>query len=216
VSADDTLYIGFDFETSGVNVKEHAPIQVGLAIGTVKPVVFSSLIGGWNWLDSPWTEDIPAGAYMHWDNEAAEVHGISKESLLGVDSPGKVDGWASLWLSQKSHNTYLNQRIAVGWNVAGFDFPFAKRWLPETAGLLSYRTVDLNAVVFYISETTDWEYAKLKAYVKEIAADRISKDSQCLYSEENWHDAGYDALSGLYVWEELQTIGRQGIAAWTV
>ena len=100
----------------------------------------------------------------------------------------------------------------VGWNVAGFDRRFLRRQLPLLNGVFSYRTLDLNAVVFAMTEAgmhaptgRAWTYDRLKRDVKTHAADYART---ILGYEEAWHAAGYDALCSLLAYERLRSLLR--------
>lgn len=198
------MFFGLDFETSGTNPEEHAPIQVGVA---TLSEVFVRDIGKWNWHDDPWTSDTFASHRLaKWDPEAEAIHGITKERLKGAMSSYVVDGQTADWV--RDLGSHRAGRIAVGWNVASFDFAFLRKWLPETASEMSYRSVDLNAVVFHITHTTEWKYNDLKDHVKGLAAHRIQDLGIYADNRPLWHDAGYDAIASLLAWEELKAITR--------
>lgn len=204
-------YIGLDFETSGLDDKVHAPIQLGIA-HRMRPT-FMRYIGGWNWADRPWTEDLPTkGAdkwLWQWDNDAAEVHRINRNVLTCAEDARAIDRAAQRWLTENVGSSPA-KTIAVGWNIASFDFRFLSKHMPITASSISYRSVDLNALVFGIieSDTIDhygdlYTYNGLKEEVKTIA-------SQAIYSRlglsERPHDAGWDALAAIYEFDALKDI----------
>lgn len=194
--------IGLDFETSGSDINDGAvPIQLGLAvINEDEPYsgfqVTSLLIGGWQW-----------GKDATWSEEAEEVHRISKADLEGIEPARIIDIRLAHWLVRTARATGQRMwNIPVGWNVAGFDMPFVRKYLPTVGSLLSYRTVDLNALVFALSQGHVSEFKRIKAQVKVGAADYLST----MGIEGQWHDAGYDAAASLAAYHELTGLIHDG------
>ena len=201
------MFIGLDFETSGSDSTRHAPIQVGLAIPGED--VFVRDIGGWNWHNGPWTDDLPAGYLVEWSEEAFDVHRIPKDRLRSAPSVGMVDVWTAEWVNRHAGDVPRPWRNIVGWNVAGFDLAFLRRWMPETLGSLSYRTVDLNAVLFAIVGEDRDAYYEVKKAAKDYAADRIAETDE--FDGDQWHDAGYDAVAALHSLDFLSAYTRGGL-----
>lgn len=202
-------FIGLDLETSGTSHEVSAPIEVGIAVDT--GMSFGRLIGGWNWKDQPWTEDVdPGGALYEWSTEAQGVHGIDRDDLDGEPDAIETDEEATRWLKDVLPWQEPKGIIAVGWNVAAFDFPFVRKHLPRLASSMSYRSVDLNAIVFAITQAglpdqngEPWDYYGLKSYVKGMAAEACRDQG---WDEEAWHSAEYDALASLYAFFILQEV----------
>lgn len=198
-------FIGLDFETSGLLAEHHAPIQLGMA--SEDGGHFDFLIGGWNWSDRPWTEDIVGGTLRDWNDDSAEIHGIGRDSLRGAPTPELVDNLAAFWI--RDHFGYNPRKnFAVGWNTASFDFVFLRKWFPKTTAVLSYRSVDLNAIVFGIVEAglrdpwgQRWTYDSLKTWAKDRAAHDLWEATG---RDRNEHDAAYDAAHALHAFKNLQ------------
>lgn len=99
--------------------------------------------------------------------------------------------------------------IPVGWNVAGFDWPFVERDFPQVASEFAYRTVDLNAIVFNLSEAREEPYDEIKGAAKDYGAACMKDlESPGLTNVATWHDAGYDATASLFSWEYLRSLSR--------
>lgn len=195
-------FIGLDFETSGTNHDRHAPIQIGLA--TPDGTVYSSLIGGWSWAD----RGLVLPKEYEWDERAAEIHNISRLDLDYAGSAEMVDTFAAGFIHEHYADVRPTRLHAVGWNIAAFDFPFLRKHLLLTSKAISYRSVDLNALVFGMTQAklSDrngdvWGYQRLKSSVKDRAAHRVWEETG---QEPSWHDAGYDAITALYAFEALQ------------
>jgi len=183
-------YIGLDFETSGTDPWGDAvPIQIGIASHSLD-ADYDSLIGGWDWNEITWSE------------ESEKIHGITKDRLASADPVWKVDILAAARLIEYGDLRSRMFNVAVGWNVAGFDRQFVTRWMPNLNRLLSYRTVDLNALVFALVQS-EREYADVKRASKEYAAEKISDGG-------DWHDAYFDAIAALYSFEYLRGLGFKG------
>lgn len=103
---------------------------------------------------------------------------------------------------------YKKRFIPVGWNVAGFDMPYIKREMPELAQMFHYRSVDLGAVCYTLSEVFKpagiWDYKDLKESSKLHAEAEFQKYFPD--REGTWHDAGYDAMASLFSWDFLKGI----------
>ena len=209
------MFLGLDFETSGADIDDGAvPIQVGIAsfpFGDAE--VFVRDIGSWNWTDEPWVDDHVGGRLATWSEDAYDVHRIPRERLRAAPSAGLVDVWAAAEVERIAGNVPRPWRNVVGWNVAGFDLAFAKRFMPETMKKLSYRTVDLNAIVFSIAGDSVGDYHDVKKEAKDYAAAEVAATG--LFDGDQWHDAGYDALAALYAFEYLHnTYTRPRLEEW--
>ena len=90
----------------------------------------------------------------------------------------------------------------VGFNVAGFDMPYVKQYMPTLMSLFTRRSVDLNAVCYSMSEYGKASYDRIKRDAKRHAAEQIGGDS--------WHNAEFDALAALYAFKYLREAMRDG------
>lgn len=188
-------YIGLDFESSGTDPwGKHVPIQLGMAIQLPRRTMteapefapFVSLIGGWDWAEFEWSE------------EAAKVHSISREVLVKADPVWVVDIKAAAWLIEQIGYAGRMYNITVGWNVAGYDRQFVTRWMPNLNRLLSYRTLDLNALV--LAEVGDEKgYKDVKQSAKNYSNGLLG------ITEASRHDALIDATAALLELEYLRS-----------
>lgn len=201
----DLNFIGVDLETSGSSHSRSAPIQIGIANDS--GMIFDSYIGGW--LFDPALQTADGQRTHEWSEEAYGIHGIPRSRLLSAPFAKEADVQAAYWIEDNVGGPGKGI-IAVGWNVAAFDFPFIREYLPKTAGSMAYRSVDLNAIIFGITQAglgdwdgKPWTYYRLKSFVKDAAASRIMQQTDM---QVQWHDAGYDALAGLYAFYELQEV----------
>lgn len=187
--------IGLDFESSGANPwGESAPIQIGMnvwASSTEKPFdsSFRSFIGGWDFRNE-----------WEWNEEAFGVHGIPQDRLEKAPRIHEVDVRAATWMYDNDMGTRRMWNVIVGWNVGGFDRQFVTRHMPNLNRLLSYRTLDLNAVVFSLAGGSELKFKKIKGAAKEYADNRIG---ECMR-----HDALTDARAALYEYEFLQDLAK--------
>lgn len=194
---------GLDFETSGTTHEDHVPIQLGIA--APNGALFSSLIGGWDFdIVRDWDTGRRAKGYA-WDERAFEVHKITQEQLIGAPLPREVSAQALEFIEEHSQ-AWKGERKLVGWNVASFDVPFLRKWLPGVARELSYQSADLNAVCFAISQAHGISFKEVKWRSKEYAASKLEE----LFAEEMWHDAGYDAAAALHSWAYLTERIKEG------
>lgn len=187
-----TQYIGLDFEASGAEPwGRSVPIEIGLAVGNE---VYTSLIGQWSW------------AEFDWNDKAAEVHGIDQSDLFAARPVWQVDILAAAWLMERWVTPRSNRmfNITVGWNVAGYDRQFVTRWMPSLNRLLSYRTADLNAMVFALAGDSEPEYDAIKKMAKEYAEAEGMIGNPLPPELAKPHRAGYDARMSLISFEYLQ------------
>lgn len=204
-------FIGLDLETSGTDHDESAPIQLGLAWLDERGDAhdFSSYVGGWNWIEP---EHLYSGHRgfndFVWNPESAQIHRIPKTDLVRAPRRLQVDQEAQEWLDGLDLGDF--KYIPVGWNVASFDMPFVKKHFPHLSKRFQYRAVDLNSLVFTIDQMNlykptggRWKFSTIKRVVKERAAIRTELE---ITDTIGWHDAGFDALAGLYAWDEAQKI----------
>lgn len=177
---------GLDLETSGTNYTKHGTIQVGLVAPNGE--IFDSLVGGWQWIGD--LDSDPLGVPVAWEETAAAVHGISKETLTGAPGRERVDERLVEFIKANSETTRVMNRIPVGWNVAGFDMNFFRKDFPKAGKMLSYRSADLNSIIFgMLQQNKMADYNKIKDKVKKQAAEEMG--------ETKWHDAAFDAQAGL-------------------
>ncbi len=191
------MLLGFDLETTGSDPLNDLPIQIGFAVRRNDTIrMFRMDIGGWAWKTMPWS------------TEAFGVHGITKERLMNALHYRMVDTLASEWLGQNLGGLSRNKVHATGWNVAGFDLPFLRRFLPKSLACISYRTVDLNAPLLLAADSNA-RFRKIKSGLKKRAqatAEEWIEARRDLVEEADmtWHDAGFDAITALLVAEEMQ------------
>ena len=208
----DLIFVGMDLETSGSDHDRSALIQVGIA--NEYGQIYSSYVGDWRWADvadTKW-DHIDGLRSYDWSDEAeVRAHKIPRETIDAARPAHVVDGEAAHWIREYV-GIVPKAIIAVGWNIAGFDFPFWREYLPRAAGSMAYRSVDLNALVFYATQAgllrpdgQPWTYYKLKGYVKNEAAEMHFARTG---GEAQPHDAGYDALVSIYAWDVLKDVLR--------
>jgi len=179
---------GVDLETSGTT-RRHVPIQLGICSPSGE--TRSWLIKGWSW--DAWK----------WDDEAAEVHGITKERL---EDEGQyaydVADEAARFVHAYS-GTYYARRKPTGWNVAKFDMPYIDEHLIRLANTMSYQGVDLAAVVFAMSVAFGVTFGADPQTIKADAKAHAKKELKKRGVQTAEHDAGYDAAEAVLVWQYL-------------
>jgi hypothetical protein len=209
VKDQDLIFVGMDLETSGSDHVRSALIQVGIA--NEYGQIYSSYVGGWTFTDS--LGGYPDGRRTWtWSDEAEErAHKIPQATIDAARPRWEVDAEARQWIREYV-GIVPKAIIAVGWNIAGFDFPFWREYLPQASSSMAYRSVDLNALVFGVTQAgmlrpdgQPWTYYKLKGYVKREAAEMHYARTG---GEAQNHDAGYDALVAIYAWDVLKDVLR--------
>jgi len=184
-------YIGLDFEATGSEPwGSDLPIEIGISSWggeTGFDVNLESRIGGWQW-----------GTDGEWNDRTVPIHHIEPADLVKAPPVWQVDiTMAAALLRQGLGSRMWN--IVVGWNVAGYDRQFITRWFPNLNRLFSYRTLDLNAVIY--SKVEDEKgYEALKREAKSYAQERMT----VVGATGDWHSALYDARASMYALEFLR------------
>lgn len=176
-------FIGVDGEMTGTDGPAvHQLIQIGVA--TSPDEVFVSNIG----FDA-WQENV----------ESMQIHGLSPELIRSAPRPDDVDAALCGWLADKVVGAERGL-IPVGWNVAAFDLPYVRHYLPRFSTHLSRRSVDLNAVCFTVAGTAGSRWKTLRKRSKRFAEEKLGR--------ADWHEAGYDAAAALLSWEYFKMLAR--------
>jgi DNA polymerase III epsilon subunit-like protein len=181
-------YIGLDGEMSGIDINNgHKLIQIGLA----------KMVDG----KMTSTSALLNPGKMAWSEEAEKVHLFSRDKIKkdGVD-PKSVDHALSDWVSLKADR---QNTITVGFNVGSFDLPFVSQTLPVLKSRISRRSVDLNSILFAISNT-DGQFQKIKSQSKNYAEEKMDGMFDGFKNRE--HDAEYDAVMALYCFEYIRSV----------
>lgn len=103
----------------------------------------------------------------------------------------KIDLECRQWLQETTGITEQNKLIILGWNVASFDMPFVRKFLPKTAGQINRRSIDLNALCFL----EDCRHGRGLQETKGM----LKRDIE----NTNPHDALADAIWSAKIFEEL-------------
>ncbi len=146
---------------------------------------------------------------FHFQKQSLKVNGFTKERIRSGPWKEAVDANALNWFKRKG--LIDRKLVAIGWNVAGFDMPFFREYLPRTTELFSYRTCDPNAIIFAYSQANGVSYGT----VKKEAKNHGKREMKIHGHEANWHDAGYDAGASLYSFDFLCDLieGRRTLEA---
>jgi hypothetical protein len=140
---------------------------------------------------------------MAWSDQAEEVHQFSQDYIEknGYD-PASIDESLADWANPSNHRRDF---VMVGFNVGSFDRAFVRQSLPILFGRFSRRSVDLNSVIFSMSDTNS-DFEVLKAAAKKYAFEKM--DGMFHGFSNRQHDAEYDAVMSLYCFEYLRSIIR--------
>jgi hypothetical protein len=180
------LFVGLDIETTGSNIEAGAGIcQVGVYSPTHQFV-----------------SDIRPHAGYAVTEEAMGVNGFTHERLEAGAPLLEVDEGLSIFLGTLAPEGNHRRIIPIGWNVAGFDMGFIRRFLPRSFEWFSYRSVDLNAICFTM-DPSNWKDYKRAS--KQYAGERM-EGKLVGYTEKRAHDALYDAAQGYYAWHYLRSL----------
>lgn len=181
-------YIGLDGEMSGNDIDAgHKLIQIGMA----------KYVDGQ--MQSIGTLLNPG--VMEWSEQAEEVHQFPRDYIekYGED-PAMVDEKLADWANPTKQRRDF---IMVGFNVGSFDRAFVKQSLPILFNRFSRRSVDLNSVIFAMSDTNS-QFERIKANSKEYAFEKMQGMFEGF--KDRQHDAEYDAVMSLYCFEYLVNV----------
>jgi DNA polymerase III epsilon subunit-like protein len=181
-------YIGIDGEMSGTEIESgHKLIQIGMA-KYVDGRVFS-------------TGTLLNPGVMEWSYQAESVHQFTREDIeKHGEDPAMVDQMLADWANPTSHRRDV---VMVGFNVGSFDRAFIKQQLPITFSKFSRRSVDLNSIIFAMSDTNT-QFERLKEKAKDYAFEKM--DGMFDGFKDRQHDAEYDAVMSLYCFEYLTSV----------
>jgi DNA polymerase III epsilon subunit-like protein len=184
-------YIGLDGEMSSADIHTGGKlIQIGMAkMQDGKMTSIASMLN-------------PGG--MEWSEEAEAVHEFTQDYIekFGLD-PSIVDQDLADWVGKGLER---GNTIAVGFNVGSFDMPFVKQSLPILFSKFSRRTVDLNALIFSLSDT-DKEFQRIKANAKRYAEQQMNNMFDGFKNRQ--HDAEYDSVMALYCFEYIRSLMKK-------
>jgi DNA polymerase III epsilon subunit-like protein len=180
-------FIGIDGEMSGNNIDAgHKLIQIGLA------KIENNEMKSIGYMINP--------GEMVWSEEAEAVHQFTKEDVVGYGlHPKTVDPIVSKWANPSGHKRDF---VMVGFNVGSFDRPFIKQLLPTLYERFSRRSVDLNSLIFAMSDSNS-EFDILKTNAKRYAFEQMEGMFSGFRNRQ--HDAEYDAVMSLYCFEYLKS-----------
>jgi hypothetical protein len=138
---------------------------------------------------------------MEWSDQAEEVHQFTRENIeLNGEDPAMVDQMLANWANPTSHRRDF---VMVGFNVGSFDRPLVNQSLPILSSKFSRRRVDLNSLIFMMSETNT-QFERIKGKAKDYAFEKMEGMFEGFANRQ--HDAEYDAVMSLYCFEYLKTL----------
>ncbi len=140
--------------------------------------------------------------------DIAKINDSTRSSLAEVDLL-----FCEFLKSSKFYRAHQKYTIIpVGMNVGSFDMQFIKKYLPVSASLFGYRSIDLNALVFEEAIRTDSSFSQIKETAKVIG----TSYAHAHVPELGPHHALWDAYSNIGVLEYLVNIKstQVGEVAW--
>lgn len=185
---DKFVYFGLDTETTGTHPDSEI-IQIGIYI--------------FNYHASKY--DVGHRGNFHFEPKAFEVNGFTFKRIYDGMPAFEVDEQLEEIMLQASKNLEVPLRnfIPVGFNVGSFDIPLIRRTFPRFSTLLSYRTLDLNAVLA-CSYRTKSRFDAAKKAAKAYADEMLTHGT--IVGATVAHDALYDAAQAIFVLRYLQDI----------
>lgn len=186
-------YVGLDGEMTGQFKNGGKLCQMGVAFDIEN--IFCKDVG-WDRKD------------LFCEPGAMKIHGLTEDYLAEeADYHTKVDGVLSHWLECRGASNESRSLVPVGWNVARWDMPFVEDALPISNEYFSRRTIDLNAIVYYLDRKVYYNgsYPSYKGWKRMSKAYAQAKLLEADITPD-WHNAGYDAIAALLSLEFLQGV----------
>jgi len=193
--------ISIDLETGGLIPGKHTPLAIGAVV-----------VPGSGPLDKiegyKVTEENSFYIQLEWDTMIIDPRALRVNRLDIVDPPGSDGGMADrslpafegINLFEKWLNQHCETSIhALGMNVGSFDLLMLKSiW---DYGMVRqwpfhYRSIDLNSLVFALSQIQNKPFETIKREITKIAWDNG------IFPAEMEHHALADAWSNIYIWKE--------------
>lgn len=178
-------FIGLDIETSGTDVNVHSLLQIGVYDSVSKDTFVADV--------RP-----PSDAVFH--PEAMAVNGISQDRMQKAYLPGRIDEMLYEWLAVRG--LIGNHVHVIGFNVGSFDMLFVRKTFLVVGAKLSYRTVDLNSILFALDQAGVGDFDSLKHEAKAYGARHVTGP----VGARGWHDAGFDAVASYFAWVYLKNL----------
>jgi hypothetical protein len=175
IKTTDLLFYGLDIETTSTRI-EGELIQIGIYVDS----------------ELYYVSDVGHRGNIYYEASALQVNQFTWERIFGGTPAFTVDAALEKFMfkvASKYPGVKYQNMIPVGLNIASFDIPFIKKTLSRFSRLLSYRSADVNAVLYSMTDNLE-EYVHLKNVVRE--------EARLLTTVEGAeHDALYDAELGL-------------------
>lgn len=174
-------FAGLDIETTG-SAPDSQLIEIGVAIGAD---VFESVVG--------WPLDM-----LNITAKAMKINNIALANIETAPRAYQIDALLAQWLDARV--TAGRLLLPVGWNVGTFDMSYVRPLFPHSMKFFhTYRSCDLNAITFMLSDARDIAYDTLKKNAKKYAEENLPVSAK-------WHRAGYDAQAALLSLRYIQGI----------
>lgn len=100
----------------------------------------------------------------------------------------------------RKHYSKDNKAMVIGLNVGEFDLQFISRYMPKLNSLLNRRGVNLNSLIYLISDLKSLDFMQLKTELTEKAAIELEQTNLGLKK----HNALYDALFNLKLYSIIK------------
>jgi len=191
----DTNIISLDLETSGIIPGKHVP----LSIGAVK---LDADLGGHISVNSFYVQ-------LEWDSLVVDPEAMKINGLNIADPPGCGPFDCNSLPAHEGLNSFADwlfdsgSVVAMGKNVGSFDLPMLRAvWdhgmkRPWPFG---YRAIDINTLLFTISELTDLSFDTVKTRIT-TSAWRKTMD-QHSFARDAKHHALADAWWNVHAWQD--------------
>ena len=172
-----TTQVWLDLETTGLDAKEGAILEVGFIVVTEdgSEVEFEAVVGG---LGSDW-EDLMPEVVVEMHMATGLFDQVNGEGSLPLD---QIEGLAIDVLDQFGER---GDFWLCGSGVIEFDRVWLNEHMPRLAEWFHYRTIDMGVIrrwLALIGVTEQWEFTRKD----ELVAHRALDDAQSALDEHRW------------------------------
>lgn len=189
------LLVGLDFETTGLNLRDLRPLQIGVYAHDPR-VQYAEYV---RWPHYPLVLESNAAAQA-----AADIHKIDPQKIVEGKHYIEIDDELHGILAPLTKEYVL---VATGFGVGTFDLQILRKWFPRTAALFSHRVVDPNTVAL-MGVVTQPELKKLKDLFNKIGTQEMERHGW----ERVEHDALSDAVHAIFTVEAINDALDQATA----
>ena len=181
-----------DLETSGTDSRKHSILSIGMVVSSGNIEDYQSF-----YREIRYDELLIVP-------EAISVNKFSFTEQTGRINLNHVDEEARIFVRKHFPDAKVQ---VIGLNVGFFDLQFVYQHMPKLAEISSYRSVDLNSIMYILAEKHSMNFKDFKMKI----SDKAHKTVQEMALGVEKHNALYDAVFNMCLYyllkEDIHKIG---------